>query len=48
MLRGRRRATVLLSTLVGAVLVARGIDDEKLSDEILRDVRAAVTSRQAE
>jgi TetR/AcrR family transcriptional repressor of nem operon len=44
----RRRATVLLSTLVGAVLVARGVDDEKLSDEILRDVRAAVTSRQAE
>jgi TetR/AcrR family transcriptional repressor of nem operon len=38
----RRRATVALSTLVGAVLVARAVDDPALSDEILRDVRAAV------
>jgi hypothetical protein len=27
---------------VGAVLVARAVDDPALSDEILRDVRAAV------
>jgi TetR/AcrR family transcriptional repressor of nem operon len=40
----RRRATVALSSLVGAVLVARAIGDDPLSDEILRDVRAAVTS----
>ncbi len=38
----RRRATVALSTLVGAVLVARAVDDEGLSAEILRDVREAV------
>ena len=40
----RQRATVVLSTLVGAVLVARAIDDKALSDEILRDVRAAIPS----
>ena len=38
----RRRATVALSTLVGAVLVARAVDDAALSEEILRDVREAV------
>jgi TetR/AcrR family transcriptional repressor of nem operon len=42
----RQRATVALSTLVGAVLLARAVDDEALSDEILRDVRAAVASPQ--
>ena len=40
----RRRATVALSSLVGAVLVARAVDDKDLSDEILRDVRDAVKS----
>ena len=40
----RARATVALSTLVGAVLVARAIDDPTLSDEILRNVRNAVKS----
>jgi TetR/AcrR family transcriptional repressor of nem operon len=39
---GRRRATVVLSTLVGSVVLARAIDDEALSDEILRDVREAL------
>jgi TetR/AcrR family transcriptional regulator, transcriptional repressor for nem operon len=39
---GRRRATVALSTLVGSIMLARAIDDEELSDEILRDVREAV------
>jgi TetR/AcrR family transcriptional repressor of nem operon len=32
---------VTLSTLVGAVLVARAVDDPDLSDEIIREVRAA-------
>jgi TetR/AcrR family transcriptional repressor of nem operon len=41
----RRQAKVMLSTLVGAVLVARAVDDPGLSDEIIRDVRAALTSR---
>jgi TetR/AcrR family transcriptional repressor of nem operon len=40
----RRRAVVALSTMVGAVLVARAVDDEALSDEILRDVREAVAA----
>lgn len=38
----RRRATVAVSTLVGAVMLARAIDDEALSDKILRDVREAL------
>jgi TetR/AcrR family transcriptional regulator, transcriptional repressor for nem operon len=38
------RATVMLSTLVGAVLVARAVDDAELSDQILRDVREALKS----
>jgi hypothetical protein len=36
------RATVALSTLVGALLLARAVDDEALSAEILGDVRNAV------
>lgn len=39
----RRCATVMLSTLVGAVLVSRAVDDPALSDEIIRDVRAALS-----
>ena len=35
------KAAVALSTLVGAVLVARAVDDPALSDEIIADVRAA-------
>jgi TetR/AcrR family transcriptional repressor of nem operon len=38
----RRRATVAVSTLVGAVLLARAVDDEALSDQILSDVRGAL------
>ena len=38
----RAKAVVTLSTLVGAVLVARAVDDPALSDEIIGDVRAAV------
>lgn len=40
----RRQATVMLSTLVGAVLVARAVDDPVLSDEIIGEVRAALTT----
>jgi TetR/AcrR family transcriptional regulator, transcriptional repressor for nem operon len=40
----RRQATVTLCTLVGAALVARAVDDPALSDEIIRDVRAGLTS----
>jgi hypothetical protein len=38
----RHRATVALSTLIGALLLARAVDDEALSAEILRDVRNSV------
>jgi TetR/AcrR family transcriptional repressor of nem operon len=41
----RRRAIVALTTMVGAVVVARAVDDEALSDEILRDVREAVAAQ---
>jgi hypothetical protein len=34
----------MLRTLVGAVLVSRAVDDPTLSDEIIRDVRATLTS----
>ena len=40
----RQRAVVALSSLVGAVLVARAIDDKALAEEILHDVRTAVKS----
>jgi TetR/AcrR family transcriptional regulator, transcriptional repressor for nem operon len=44
----RRRAAVVLSTLVGAVLISRAVDDPALSDEIIADVRdALVTTRGA-
>lgn len=38
----RRRATVALSTLVGSLILARAINDDALSDQILRDVRDAL------
>jgi TetR/AcrR family transcriptional regulator, transcriptional repressor for nem operon len=38
----RRRAIAALTSMVGAVLISRAVDDEKLSDEILREVRATV------
>lgn len=38
----RDRAPVVLSTMVGAMLVARALGDTPRSDEILRDVRAAL------
>ena len=41
----RRRAIVAVSTLVGSVVLARAVDDEALSEEILRDVREAVKAQ---
>ena len=41
----RRRATVTLSALVGAVMIARALGPTPCSDEILRDVREAVRER---
>ena len=38
----RRRATVAVSTLVGSVVLARAVNDEALSEEILRNVREAL------
>ena len=42
----RRRATVTLSAMVGAVMIARALGPTARSDEILRDVREAVRNRQ--
>jgi TetR/AcrR family transcriptional regulator, transcriptional repressor for nem operon len=41
----RRRATVTLSAMVGAVMIARALGPTTRSDEILRDVREAVRER---
>jgi TetR/AcrR family transcriptional repressor of nem operon len=41
----RRRATVTLSAMVGAVMIARALGSTPGSDEILRDVREAVRER---
>ena len=41
----RRQATVTLSAMVGAVLIARALGDTPSSDELLRDVREAVRER---
>jgi TetR/AcrR family transcriptional regulator, transcriptional repressor for nem operon len=38
----RQRATVALSTLIGSVTLARALGADPLSDEILRDARAAL------
>ena len=38
-------ATLALSTLVGALLVARAVDDPELSERILRDARAALIAQ---
>jgi TetR/AcrR family transcriptional repressor of nem operon len=42
----RRRATVALTMLVGSIVLARAVDDDELSEEILRDVRAALKAPQ--
>ena len=41
----RRGAIASVSALVGSLLIARAVDDEALSDEILRDVREMVKSK---
>jgi TetR/AcrR family transcriptional repressor of nem operon len=38
----RRRAIAVLTSMVGALLISRAVDDEDLSEEILREVRATV------
>jgi TetR/AcrR family transcriptional regulator, transcriptional repressor for nem operon len=38
----RRRAIAAVTSMVGAVLIARAVDDESLSEEILGEVRATV------
>jgi TetR/AcrR family transcriptional repressor of nem operon len=45
MLGTRSQATVALTTLVGAVTVARALGTTPLADEILRDVRQALKAR---
>ena len=39
----RQRAAVTLASMVGAIVLARAVDDEGLSNEILRAVKAAHT-----
>jgi TetR/AcrR family transcriptional regulator, transcriptional repressor for nem operon len=41
----RRRATITLSAMVGALMIARALGPTPRSDEILRDVREAVRER---
>ena len=38
----RRRAIGAVTSMVGAMLIARAVDDEELSEEILREARAGV------
>ncbi len=40
--RRRQRSLATLSTLVGAVVLARAVDDEALADELLRAAHASV------
>ncbi|KQQ17633.1 TetR family transcriptional regulator [Methylobacterium sp. Leaf123] len=40
--RRRQRALIALSTMVGAVVLARGVDDEALADELLTAARSTI------
>jgi TetR/AcrR family transcriptional repressor of nem operon len=40
----RRRAIAAVTSMVGALLISRAVDDQSLSEEILREVRATVES----
>jgi len=40
----RQEAIVMLSAMVGAVALARAVDDEAFSDEILKAVNTAFTT----
>lgn len=42
--RRRQRSLIALSTMVGAVVLARGVDDEALADELLACARTAITT----
>lgn len=42
--RRRQRALANLATLVGAVILARGVDDDALSEELLDAARAAASA----
>ena len=41
----RQQATVTLSAMVGAVMIARALGPNPRSDELLQDVREAVRER---
>jgi TetR/AcrR family transcriptional regulator, transcriptional repressor for nem operon len=41
----RREAIAAVTSMVGALLISRAVDDEALSAEILREVRASIESR---
>jgi TetR/AcrR family transcriptional repressor of nem operon len=43
----RPRAIAAVTSMVGALLISRAVDDEDLSDEILRAVRESVAGRQS-
>ncbi|MDV6329653.1 TetR/AcrR family transcriptional regulator [Asticcacaulis sp. 201] len=45
---GRAQAIVTLSTLVGAMVLARAVEDEAVSDEIIATVRSALHSKYGE
>jgi TetR/AcrR family transcriptional regulator, transcriptional repressor for nem operon len=40
--RRRQRALIALSTMVGAVVLARGVDDEALAGELLEAARSTI------
>lgn len=42
--RRRRRALATTATLVGAVVLARAVDDEELANELLQAAQDSVTS----
>lgn len=42
--RRRQRSLIALSTMVGAVVLARGVDDEELANELLAGARTVITA----
>jgi TetR/AcrR family transcriptional regulator, transcriptional repressor for nem operon len=40
--RRRQRSLIALSTMVGAVVLSRGVDDEALADELLKAARSTI------
>jgi TetR/AcrR family transcriptional regulator, transcriptional repressor for nem operon len=41
----RKKAIATFASMVGALVIARAVDDRKLSDEILKAVSATITAR---